>query len=64
MKKYQHAPYHTSSHSAVQAMDDFTPKMHSEDTKRVETACQHVSDHVDFEQLARLLEAEDGESQP
>jgi BioD-like phosphotransacetylase family protein len=44
--------------STVQKMDDFTPKMHADDTKRVQLACEHVSDHVDFEQLARLLDTE------
>jgi hypothetical protein len=39
-------------------MDDFTPKMHADDTKRVRLACEHVSDHVDFEHLSRLLETE------
>jgi BioD-like phosphotransacetylase family protein len=42
----------------VQKMDDFTPKMHADDTKRVEMACSHVSDHVDFEMLAKLLETD------
>ena len=41
--------------SKVQKMDDFTPKMHAEDTKRVGLACEHVSNHVDFEHLSRLL---------
>mmetsp|Transcript_12556 Transcript_12556/g.18968 ORF Transcript_12556/g.18968 Transcript_12556/m.18968 type:complete len:384 (-) Transcript_12556:134-1285(-) len=41
----------------MQKLDDFTPKLHYEDTGRVRVACDHVCEHIDFKLLAERLKS-------
>ena len=39
----------------MQKLDSFTPKLHFEDTDRVRVACEHLSNHIDFNLLVESL---------
>lgn len=39
----------------MQKLDSFTPKLHFEDTDRVRVACEHMSNHIDFDLLVKSM---------
>jgi BioD-like phosphotransacetylase family protein len=44
-----------TTYEVMQKFEDFTPKLHYQDTNRVTVACDHVCQHIDFAELERRL---------
>jgi BioD-like phosphotransacetylase family protein len=44
-----------TTYEVMQKFEDFTPKLHHQDTHRVTVACNHVCQHIDFQELAKRL---------
>lgn len=44
-----------TTYEIMSKFEDFTPKLNSNDVRRVTVACDHVCEHINFEELERQL---------